>query len=400
MRPLPMQLRSYMRLSVMMFLFYVAAGAHIPLLSLYLNKVLGFSGVQTGTILSMSALSAIVAPLVGSFIADRIMSAERVLAVSQIGSAVVMWILTLQDRHLPFLFLYIIFQMLFGPGVALTNAIVFHHAPDARRQFSSVRLWGTAGWIAAAWFFSFLWLDRPGGTVGDALRFTALVSGVLGAYALSLAPSRRAGPRRRELIPRAALRILMQPRVLIVALVGLVVQMVDKYYYFGTAPFLDALGVPESSIMPAMSLGQATELLSMLGMAALLVRFSYRRMLLAGIFMELARFIFLIVSAVTGSAVPAYIGIAFHGPAFAFFFSTAFIYIDSFTDSESRAGIQQLFNLITMGVGNLLGSLVAGAVFDLTAVNGHVRYSWFWGVPAVLVVAMLGVLASFRLRRQ
>lgn len=175
-----MQLRNYLRLSAMMFLFYVAAGAHIPLLSLYLNKVLGFTGVQTGTILSMSALSAVAAPLVGSFIADRLLAAERVLAISQIGAALVMWLLTLQDQYLPFLVLYILFQMLFGPGGALTNAIVFHQAPDARRQFGHVRLWGTAGWIAAAWFFSFLWLDRPGGTIGDALRFTALVGGLLG----------------------------------------------------------------------------------------------------------------------------------------------------------------------------------------------------------------------------
>jgi nucleoside transporter len=395
-----MQKSNYLRLSAMMFLFYVAAGAHIPLLSLYLNQVLGFTGVQTGTILSMSALSAVAAPLVGSFIADRLLAAERVLAILQIGGALVMWLLTLQDQYLPFLVLYILFQMLFGPGVALTNAIVFHQAPDARRQFGNVRLWGTVGWIAAAWFFSFLWLDRPSGNIGDALRFTALVGGLLGAYAFTLAPKAEAGPRRREVIPRAALRILLQPKVLIVALVGLVVQMVDKYYYFGTAPFLNSIGVPDSAIMPAMSLGQATELLSMLALAGLLTRFNYRRVLLLGVLMELLRFAFLILSALTHSAVPAYIGIAFHGPAFAFFFSTAFIYINSFTDSESRAGVQQLFNLITMGIGNFLGSMLAGGVYDMSAVNGPVRYEWFWGVPAVLVFAMLGVLASFRLQHR
>ncbi|MFW6360118.1 MAG: MFS transporter [Spirochaetota bacterium] len=395
-----MQPRNYLRLSAMMFLFYVAAGAHIPLLSLYLNKVLGFTGVQTGTILSMSALSAVAAPLVGSLIADRLLAAERVLAVSQIGGAVVMWLLTLQDQYLPFLILYIVFQMLFGPGVALTNAIVFHHAPDARRQFGNVRLWGTAGWIAVAWFFSFLWLNRPGGNIGDALRFTALVSALLGIYAFTLAPKPQAGPRRRELIPRAALRLLLQPRVLIVALVGLVVQAVDKYYYFGTAPFMDAIGVAESSIMPAMSLGQATEVLAMLALGGLLTRFGFRRVLLLGVVMELLRFAFLILSALNRSPLPAYIGIAFHGPAFAFYFSAAFIYIDSFTDSESRAGMQQLFNLVTMGIGNFLGSMLAGAVFDITVVDGRVRYEWFWGVPAVLVIAMLVVLASFKLRRR
>lgn len=395
-----MQPRNYLRLSAMMFLFYVAAGAHIPLLSLYLSKVLGFTGVQTGTILSMSALSAVAAPLVGSFIADRVLAAERVLAVSQIGGAAVMWLLTLQDQYLPFLILYIVFQMLFGPGVALTNAIVFHHAPDARRQFGNVRMWGTAGWIAVAWFFSFLWLNRPGGSIGDALRFTALVSALLGIYSFTLAPKPQAGPRRRELIPRAALRILLQPRVLVVAAVGMVVQAVDKYYYFGTAPFLDAIGVSESSIMPAMSLGQATEVLAMLALACLLARFGYRRVLLLGVLMELLRFAFLIISALTLSPVAAYIGIAFHGPAFAFYFSAAFIYIDSFTDSESRAGMQQLFNLVTMGIGNFLGSMLAGAVFDLAAIRGHVRYEYFWGMPAVLVIAVLVVLVLFKLRRR
>jgi predicted MFS family arabinose efflux permease len=386
-----------LRLSLVMFLFYFAAGAHIPIISLYLNKVLGFSGAQTGLVLSMSALSAVAAPLLGSFVADRLLSTERLLGTLQIISGVLMFLLTFQQAFLPVFLLFLFYKMSFGPGVALTNSVVFHHAPDARRQFGGIRKWGTIGWVAAGWLFSLVWMELLGGPIDDALQVAAAVSILLGLYSFTIPGEGGREPRRSELIPRAALRLFGDRRVILVAVTGFLMQVVTKYFYFGTAPFLKDMGFPESAIMPSMTVGQFTEVAALAVLGGVIARLGYRRALLLGTVMEICRYSLLLLS--TWFPPLAVAGVAFHGPSFAFFFTTAFIYLDSFTDAESRAGLQQLFSVVTIGLGNFAGSLIAGFIYDAAAgAAGQVNYMVFWLVPLTIAVAAWTILYAGRRR--
>lgn len=369
-----------------MLLFYLAAGAHLPVISLYLTKSLGFTGAQTGAVLSMSALSAIAAPLVGSFIADRLVSSERLLAYAQFLSGVLMFILTLQEKYLPIFILYLLYELVFQPGVAVTNAIVFHHTPDSTRRFGVIRKWGTIGWILAGWFFSIVWLRFFGGEIGDALVFSAATSIGLGLYSLTLPSGHKNAPRRKRLFPAEALRLFRRPAMLAVAVAAFFIQMVDKYYYFGTAPFLRDIGFADSIIMPIMTIGQITEVLFLALLGGILTRIGYRKALMIGAFMEVGRFF---CFSLVGWKYFAVLGIFFHGPAFALFFSTAFIFIDTFTDEKSRAGVQQLFNVVSIGLGNFAGSIVAGFVYDA------VSYTPFWLLPLFISLAVGIALAVF-----
>jgi predicted MFS family arabinose efflux permease len=379
------------RLSLIMFLFYFAAGAHIPIISLYLNKVLGFSGAQTGLVLSMSALSAVVAPLLGSFVADRLLSTERLLGTLQIVSGVLMFLLTFQRAFLPVFLLFLFYKMSFGPGVALTNSVVFHHSPDARSQFGGIRKWGTIGWVAAGWLFSLVWMELIGGPIDDALQVSAGVSILLGLYSFTIPGAGEREPRRSELIPRAALRLFRDRRVILVSVTGFLMQVVTKYFYFGTAPFLKDMGYAESAIMPSMTVGQLTEVAALALLGGLIARLGYRRALLLGTVMEITRYSLLLLS--TWFPPLAVAGIAFHGPSFAFFFTTAFIYLNSFTDIESRAGLQQLFSVVTVGLGNFTGSILAGFFYDAAAnAAGQVDYFRFWLFPLGIGLAAWAIL--------
>ncbi|MFW6344173.1 MAG: MFS transporter [Sediminispirochaetaceae bacterium] len=386
------------RLSFVMLLFYLAAGAHIPIISLYLTKTLGFSGAQTGAILSMSALSALAAPLVGSFIADRLVSSERLLAYSQIISGCLMFVLTLQERFLPVLIIYLLYKMVFQPGVAVTNAIVFHHSPDSTRQFGGIRKWGTIGWILAGWFFSLFWLRIAGGAISDALYFTSLASIALGVYSFSLPLGRKDAPRRKRLFPRAALKLFATPAIAGTALAGFFIQLVDRYYYFGTGPFLQDTGFAEALIMPIMTIGQITEVIFLSLLGGILTKYGFRKTLMFGALMEAGRFF---CFALVGWKYFAVVGILFHGPAFALFFSAAFIFIDSFTNEESRAGVQQIFSLVSIGLGNVAGSLLAGFMYDHFTgfeVAGEVAYTPFWLVPMGISVAVVVGFCLVRFR--
>jgi len=284
--------------------------------------------------------------------------------------------------------------------VALTNAITFHNAPGGNKAFGNIRLWGTIGWIVVAWIFGFLWLRNAGGGVvqgrlPDALKLSAISSTVLGLYTLTLpkAGRRIEGPVR--LIPHESLSVFVRPQILWIAAASLLIGIVDRYHYFGMAPYLRHLGFSDASIMPSMSVGQMVEAPAMAVLGWMLARLGIKVTLILGIGAEIWRFL---AFAWGGSLAIVFSGICCHGLAYAFFFTAVYTYIDGHCDKSSRTGLHQIFSIITSGIGSLAANLLAGACMDLfVPASGPIRYGWFWLVPAVLSTAGLAVIVlAFR----
>jgi nucleoside transporter len=381
----------------MMFLQYFVLGSTVPIMSLYLTEYLSFSGVEAGLILSMSAVAAFISPLAGAIAADRIIGSERLYGFCHLAAGTLMALLSVQTRFQPFLLIYLAYMLVFGPTMALSNAVTFHHLPEAKQTFGGIRMWGTIGWIAVAWLFGFLWL-RAGGDmtdrIPDALKLSALSSICLGVYAFALPKRETAPPQKKQLIPVESFRVLFQRNILLLAGISFLISFINRFYYFGTGPFLNQIGFDKSAIMPAMSLGQIPEVFAMGLLGFFLMRFGQKRVIAMGVFMELARFSAFVVGA---PRILVFAGICFHGIAFAFFFSAAHIYLDTHCDERSRAGAHQLFAIITSGFGSFFGSLASGKILDIYRVpdTGLVDFHGFWMVPASLAVLALVIIGGF-----
>jgi MFS family permease len=146
--------------------------------------------------------------------------------------------------------------------------------------------------------------------------------------------------------------------------------------------------------MPAMSLGQLTEIVAMAYLGKILSRFGLKKTLIAGAAVQLVRSVTLAWNGPDGFILAA---VALHGLCYTFFFAVAFIYVDHHSTRDERASAQQLFAVIFSGVGTLAGSLLAGKVAEWCASHnpGHIDYTWFWSVPAALSVVVTIVLALF-----
>jgi sugar phosphate permease len=131
------------RLCLMMFIQFFVAGATLPILSLYLKDCLRFTGAQIGLVLGVSAVSSIVSPMFMTFVADRVISSERLLCILNIASGVCMMIFAAQTEFYPALLMYTIYSIVQNPTVPLLSAITFNHAPTDRRKFGNIRVWGT-----------------------------------------------------------------------------------------------------------------------------------------------------------------------------------------------------------------------------------------------------------------
>ena len=384
----------------MMFMEFFVLGSTMPIISLYLKNELGLSGTRIGIIMAVSAVSSLVSPVISACVADRLISAERLLSIMHFISAFMLYGMRSSTGFTPVLLFYFFYWLLIGPTTALTTAITFHHAPHAVKNFGGIRLWGTIGWIAAAWTFRF-WFSAPSdpayaGNLDGALLMGIYGSLLLGASAL-LIPGRMLPPREPiVLLPPDALRIIKRPQFLIFVLFAVVITLADRMYMYGGGPFLQSLGYRSENIMPVLSIGQMPEIFGLALLGFFIGRFGIRNTLLLGALFEIIRFALFTTNI---SGFPLYGAISLHGLAYGFFFVTASIHIDRHCDAKSRSGVHQYFALLVGGTGNLVGNIISGFVAEQTGITASADASFtvFWMTALLLSIAgFLGILFTFR----
>lgn len=383
----------------MMFLEYFVPGATVPILSYYLSGFLHFSPAQVGWILAMPALAAFIAPFIMSHIADRYLRSEHLLALCHFLGAGVMLLLSQQTTFRSFLPLFFVYGLLFTPTLGLTNAIALHHVINAKRNFGGIRMWGTAGWVVVAWVFGYFWLQGGAGAlsrVPHALYMSALASCVLAAYALALPRAKIEWAPRNSVLYWQALKVFAKPGLALLCFLTFINSMVHQFYYYGMSPFLSQRGFANEHIMPAMSLGQISEVIVLAALWACLAKLGIKKTLVIGALAQAFRYLLFAVGAPPALIVA---GVALHGICYGFFFTAGYIYIDQHSTAATRAAAQQLFTMMISGFGVFGGAVLAGRAGQWLAApeTSLIDYHRFWLVPAVLGLAVgLALLIFFR----
>ena len=412
------------KLSLMMFLEYVIYGAWLPLLNVYLGKdYLNFTLDQQGWVFNAFALASLTGMFFGGQLADRYFSQEKFLAFSHLVGGVAMLGLAYQKTFWPFFGLMLLHCFFYVPTISMTNAIAFANIKDAQKDFGFIRVWGTFGWIAAAWPLIFIpidwgkvpaqvqgeswvsWLGKALGTLKTgpameaALATTFTVAGiaslVLAVFCLFLPhtpPSKGSGA---SFAPFKAFRLLAVPSIAVLFFVTFLDSLVHYAHFFWTGRYLTALGLATNWVSPAMSIGQAAELATMAVLALVLKRFGWRTTMIFGILGHVVRFgIYSIASKDLLWAV-ILCNVA-HGFAYAFFFATVYIFVDETFPKDIRTSAQSLFNLLILGFGPLLSNFLSaklGTYFETA--DGGFRYNQLFLFPLGLGLLAALILALF-----
>jgi nucleoside transporter len=383
------------RLSVMMFLEYLIWGSWLPLLALYLGGVLGFSGAEIGYIFATQAIACVFGLYFGGQIADRLLSTEKLLAVLHLIGGAAMFALAFQTTFWSFFVVMLIYQLAYMPTMSLTNAICFHHIANAQTEFGRVRLWGTIGWIAASWPFVFILAGKTGADLNAALSSIFTVAGIasmaLAGFSLTLPHTPPAAREAGASAPMKAIGLLKDPTMLVLFIATTMDALVHQCYFQWTSPFLQQAGLAENWIMPAMSVGQIAEIVSMAALGWALAKLGWRWTMTIGILAHAARFFVFAIGD------PLWLMVAInlvHGMCYAFFFAAVYIFVDERCPRDARASAQGLFNLVILGIGPFAGSLLWGRLGDIfRTADGAVDFSKLFLAPAVLALAAALLMA-------
>lgn len=505
------------RLSIMMFLQYAIWGAWLPLLYPFLLGYRGFSLEECGLCLSAGAVGAIFGPFLAGQLADRVISTERLLAISHFLGAILVFSLGVVETFLPFVVLSLVYGFVYAPTLALTNSISLTHVRDRDRDFGPIRVWGTVGWIVAGIFMGQYLLrtatpdlsspapdvttleiaENPteawpkavasapalGGIGVDAAgielqlaatadtiapdvwnpkrgfeanataifeaardrgddatlaqvrsdlldgvglaiqaasqdsgrRFAFTLSALLGLalsiFCLTLPHTPPTQSKDKPLAWAEAIgEIRFQP-LLTLFLVAIPVSMVHQFYFVYTADFLSGIQNAAGSVgvdrlanginqvlgvggTGLMTIGQMSEIL-VLALIPFVGKVVGRKWLLA---VGLAAYALrMAIFAYAPDLLPVLFGVALHGVCFGCFIFVAYMVVDEHTTPDVRATAQNLFNLVIIGIGIIVGSYfatgVVGAWASLPAeAGGGLDFVRLFSVPMWMAVGCLAFL--------
>ncbi len=196
-----------------------------------------------------------------------------------------------------------------------------------------------------------------------------------------------------------AVKLLQQPFVLVLWLVAAVDSFVLYSYFNWTGSFLGTparvggVGIPGNWIMPIMSVGQISELLTMFILGPVLKRLGWRRTMILGILGHSVRFsvcaFFPHPAAIAGVQL-------LHGVCYGFFFDTVYTFVDEYFPKDVRASAQGLFNAVILGVGALVANSLCPYLMQTVFTQGELtNFRGLFVVPLATATLAATVLALF-----
>ena len=382
-----------LQLSLMMFLEFFIWGGWFVTFGIFLSENLGATGAEAAKAFSTQSWGAIIAPFIIGLIADRFFNAERILGVLHLIGALLMYQMsqiTSFEVFYPYVLGYMIAYM---PTLALVNSISFHQMSDTAKEFSSIRVFGTVGWILAGMAISYLfqWDSQEAiaqGAMKTTFLMTAAASALLGVFSFTLPKTPPSTQKENvslaKILGLDALSLLKERNFLIFFIASVLICIPLAFYYQNAAPFLSEIGMANPAAK--MSIGQISEALFILALPVFFKRFGFKKTILIGMLAWGVRYLLFAYGDVGEKAFMLLIGIALHGICYDFFFVSGQIYTDAKASEENKSAAQGLITLATYGVGMLIGFEIAGGIADYYLVDEIHDWKSIWQVPAVFAV--------------
>jgi len=339
---------------------------------------------------------ALVSPLVCGALADQRVAADRLYVwTSLIAGGLLLAAFGCLDVglspwwFLSFLGLHAVF---FGPSWGLLTVTSLTHLPNVERQFPLVRVGATLGWMTAGAMTSYLFHADVSAKAG----YAAGVARILGALLAILLPHTPPLGKSRSWqsgLGLDAFQLMKQRDLCVFFTVTTLFSIPLTAFYMYAPELLKVLGNTHATA--TMAIAQSTELLGMLLVGRVMLRYRVKTVLLWALGLSVVRYA---MSAYAGQSgmIPWHIGgIALHGICYTLYFITAPVFLDQRVDPGLRGQAQGLLALVMGGIGPLVGAVVCSWLRDhLVTADGH---GWLalWGILAGMIAVCFVIFAMF-----
>ena len=389
------------KLSLMMFLEFFIWGAWFVTMGTYLSQVLSSEGFQIAAAYSTQSLGAIIAPFIIGLIADRFFAAQRILGILHIIGAVLLYMVAKAENFTSFYPFILAYMIVYMPTLALVNSVSFRQMSDPSKQFASIRVWGTIGWIVAGLIIGYVVHWEAKGLLRDTFYMASGVSAFLGFFSFLLPDTPPKGssgskPTLSEILGLDALKLLKNKNFLQFFVASILICIPLAFYYQNANLYLNDIGMKNAA--GNMTFGQVSEVAFMLLLPLFFKRFGLKITLLVGMAAWAIRYVLFAYGDAGQGVWMLFLGILLHGVCYDFFFVSGQIYTDFKAGEKVKSSAQGMITLATYGVGMLIGFWLAGNIYNKFQVEGG-GHDWrmIWMIPGgIAFIVLLGFALIFK----
>jgi len=394
-----MEWKLYFALSFAMFMEYAVWGAWMPVLAARLVGPLKMSGKQTGWIYATFPLACIFMPLVSGQLADKYVNTEIILAVAHLLGAVCMYFAVRQTKFKSLFIVMFLYSLCYCATLPLVNSLMFHHLgkvfdnEDAINAASAkIFIWAPIGWALIAWSLTgWRWKFKTGEKGSDCLYLAAILSVIMGVGCFFLPKTPPAGAGTAPILQ--AMSMFTGFNFLVFIIVSMIFFGLMQFYFLGTAPFMQDMGIPAKNVPASMGLAQVVQAIAtVVLMSRLITLIGTKWTLIVGAICWFILYIAYI------KQTPRWIIIAcqpFHGLAYVLFVIVGQIFANSMASDEIRGSVQSLLFAATTGVGLFVGTQFAGMIMDKFRKDDKFQWSSIFMVPCAIAFIAILILVIF-----
>jgi NHS family xanthosine MFS transporter len=398
----------------MSFLQFFVWGAWLTTIGTYCTEGKGWTFGQFGAIFSTLALSSILMPSIVGIIADKWMRAERLYGLLHLFYGCFLLLVPnlswLQSQSsflakMPEyeLLYWVIFagMICYMPTIALSNSVSYRiltiYKKDVVKEFPSIRVFGTIGFILA------MWTTNLTGSKDNSMQFViaGTIAIFLGVYAFSLPACHPESGKteKKSLIQMLGLNAFKlfanyQTALFFIfsMLLGAALQLSNMYGDAYLSSFPKGSGVEKYSTL-IYSISQFSETIFILTIPFFLRRFGMKKVMLFALIAWVLRYGFFGLGETAVGSIFIVLSCVVYGMAFDFFLISGSMYIETTTDSKIRSSAQGLFIMMTNGFGAYFGTIASSKIIEsyFLLPDGKTNWSGAWNLFAIycLVVAIL-----------
>ena len=365
----------YWRLSGFYLFYFASLGALLPYWSVYL-KSLSFSPREIGELMAILMATKIVSPNIWAWIADHTGKRMMIVRLGSLLSVLAFTGILLGSSYWWIALVMVTFSFFWNATLPQFEANTFTYLGEHSHRYSSIRLWGSIGFVVAA-----VALGSVLEQYGTGQLPIILVGLFASIWLMSLlVPERAAAHMSLEHEP--LITVLKRPEVFSLIIVVFLMQASHGPYYTFYTIYMEDHHYERSLVGQLWALGVIAEVIVFLFMYKIVPRFGLRFMLISSLILAAVRW--LLIGWFVDYIVVMIIAQLLHAATFGIYHAAAIQLFNKYFTGRHQGRGQALYSSMSFGLGGAVGALISGYTWE--TVGAGISFT---------IAAGLSVIAGF-----
>jgi PPP family 3-phenylpropionic acid transporter len=346
----------YWRLSAFYLCYFAVLGAMVPYWPVYLQDR-GFDAEAIGILTAIMMLARVIAPNLWGWLADHTSQRIRIVRGGALLATLSFAGIFLDESYFTLVVVIILHSFFWNALLAQYEVVTFDYLKNKPEGYARIRLWGSVGFIVAV---------AAVGALMDVIRVSHLPLILLGCMALVCLSSWlvEEAPRHETLDQSSETiwQIMKKPPVICFFTVCLLMQVSHGPYYTFFSLYMEQHGHSRTQIGQLWALGVLAEVVLFWYMHRLMPAWGVRTLMLLSLLLSGVRWA--LIGLFPDSLPIILLAQCLHAFSFGAFHATAIEVVRRAFPAKQAARGQALYNSLSFGVGNAIGALASGYLWE------------------------------------